>query len=212
MDEAAPNPQRLNSSARTKSEAIPNEKPPKSRPPVGLRDKVLRAALPHYSGPYGVGLMDIELPAREPRTFSEIKRNHRHLLRLETVLFTIFYPSGFGSGQGKSPEGEEKWGRATWVPRPRMEAAKGYAKFAGLPEWVMIPLLGMSGKFISKSVTGIDVSQVFQLPSPRFRPGGTHTWQSIGLLTRMLEKQATGSKTKEGNLLRESLKSHVSLY
>jgi platelet-activating factor acetylhydrolase len=35
------------------------------------------------------------------------------LLELETVLFTVFYPSGFGSGQGKSPEGENRWSRPT---------------------------------------------------------------------------------------------------
>jgi len=133
--------------SRSKSDAIPNEKPPKSRPPVGLREKILRAALPHYSGPYSVGLMDIELPAREPRTFSEIKRDHRHLLKLETVLFAIYYPSGFGSGQGLSPEGEKKWSRATWVPRPRIETAKGYARFSGLPEWITIPLVGATTAF-----------------------------------------------------------------
>lgn len=117
-------------------------KQPKSRPPAGFREKILRTPLPHYSGPYGVGFMDIEVPVREPRPFSHIKRQHRHLLQLETVLFSVFYPSGFGSGQGPSPEGEKKWGRATWLPRPRIDIAKGYAKFASLPDW---PTVGWFG-------------------------------------------------------------------
>jgi platelet-activating factor acetylhydrolase len=117
-------------------------KQPKSRPPAGLREKILRTPLPYYSGPYGVGWMDIEVPVREPRSFSHIKRQHRHLLQLETVLFSIFYPSAFGSGQGPSPEGQKKWSRATWLPRPRIDTAKGYAKFAGLPSW---PTVGWFG-------------------------------------------------------------------
>jgi len=85
----------------------------------------------------------MEVSAREPRAFSNIKRQHRHILQLETVLFTIYYPSGFGSGQGTSPGGEEKWSRATWLPRPRIEVAKGYGKFAGIPEWLSAGWFGL---------------------------------------------------------------------
>jgi len=102
----------VNSSAN-KPDDVPNSKKPKSRPASGIRERFLHNPLPYYSGPYSVGMMDIEVPAREPRTFSRIKRKHRHLLELETVLFTVFYPSGFGSGQGKSPEGDDKWSRPT---------------------------------------------------------------------------------------------------
>lgn len=131
----------------SKPDDVPkNSKQPKSRPPAGLREKILQTPLPYYSGPYTVGIMDIEVPAREPRHFSEIKREHRHLLQLETVLFTVFYPSGFGSGQGKSPEGEEKWSRPTWLPRPRVQLAKGYGKFAGLPRWLSVGLFGELGQ------------------------------------------------------------------
>ena len=83
---------------------VPHSKQPKSRPPTGFCENLTCLLLPFYSGPYSVGMMDIEVPAREPRTFSDIKQNGRHLLELETVLFTVYYPSGFGSGQGKSPE------------------------------------------------------------------------------------------------------------
>lgn len=126
-----------------KPEDVPHSKQPKSREPAGLREKILQAPLPYYSGPYSVGMLDIEVPARDPRVFSDIKRNHRHLLALETVLFTVYYPSGFGSGQGKSPEGEKKWSRATWLPRPRIEVAKGYGKFAGTPQWATAAWFGL---------------------------------------------------------------------
>lgn len=117
-------------------------KTPKSRQPAGLREKILRTPLPYYSGPYSVGMMDMEVPAREQRHFSEIKREHQHLLQLETVLFTIFYPSSIGSGHGRSPEGERKWSRPTWLPRPRAEVAKGYGKFSGVPGWLMVGFFG----------------------------------------------------------------------
>lgn len=131
----------------SRAESTPLEKPPKSRPAIGIREKLLKKALPQYSGPYGVGLIDAEIPARDPRFFSEIKREQKHLLKLETVLFTIYYPSALGSGHGESPEGEKQWSRATWLPRPRAEVAKGYGKFAGLPDWFIIPFAGMYFRF-----------------------------------------------------------------
>ncbi len=93
----------------------------------------MRASLLFYSGPYSDGIIDIEVPARQPRNFSEIKRDHLHLLELETILFSDFYPSRFSSGQGKSPDGENKWSQPTGLPRPRIEIAKGYGNFVGIP-------------------------------------------------------------------------------
>lgn len=86
-------------SAATQSVNKPDDVPkmskqPNSRPPTGIREHILRTPLPYYSGPYSVGVMDIEVPVREPRHFSEIKREHKHLLELETVLFSVYYPSG----------------------------------------------------------------------------------------------------------------------
>lgn len=133
----------VNPKANKPDDVPKTSKQPKSRPPAGIREKILRTPLPYYSGPYSVGTMDIEFPAREPRTFSSIKRNHKHLLELETVLFQVFYPSGFGSGDGKSPEGYDKWSRPTWLPRPRVEVAKGYGKFAGIPSVLTVPWFGM---------------------------------------------------------------------
>lgn len=86
-------------------------------------------------------MMDVEVPVRNPRTFSHITRHGKPLLELETVLFSMFYPSGFGSGYGPAPDGRNQWSRMTWLPRPRVAVAKGYAKFASVPEWLMVPFL-----------------------------------------------------------------------
>ncbi|KAF2233820.1 hypothetical protein EV356DRAFT_447580 [Viridothelium virens] len=114
---------------------------PKSRPPRSFRDKLgfLNSTLPGYSGPYNVGLMDIEVPAQNPRTFSHITRRRRHLLQLETVLLTIYYPSAIGSGAGHDPAGYKYWSRQTWLPRPRRKTAQGFGLLAGLGDWITLP-------------------------------------------------------------------------
>jgi platelet-activating factor acetylhydrolase len=76
-------------------------------------------------------MMDIEVPAKDPRSFTHISRHKHHLLKLETVLFNIYYPTKFGSGVGKDPAGRPQWSRETWLSRPRRKIAQGYGKFAG---------------------------------------------------------------------------------
>lgn len=45
---------RINSmlDSSNKPDTVPNAKHPKSRAPVGMREKILRTPLPFYSGPY----------------------------------------------------------------------------------------------------------------------------------------------------------------
>ncbi|PVH93778.1 alpha/beta-hydrolase [Periconia macrospinosa] len=128
---------------------VPHAKKPRSRPPTSLRDKLgfLHGHLPSSSGPYAVGSMDIEVPAECPRTFSNITREGKHILQLETVLFTLYYPAALGIGRGKDPAGNRKWSRETWLPRPRRETAKGYSKFAGIPEPAGIAWFAMTTMF-----------------------------------------------------------------
>lgn len=115
-------------------------KQPVSKVPHDLREKLCRS-LPRYSGVYSVGIMEMEIPVEEPRTFSNITRHKRHILELETVLFNVYYPSAFGSGSGRDPSGLKKWSRATWMPRPRRKMAKGYSRFSGIPPAILEPYL-----------------------------------------------------------------------
>ncbi|KAK5945482.1 hypothetical protein PMZ80_002687 [Knufia obscura] len=116
----------------------PNKESPKPRPPDSIRDRIpYYGRLPKYSGPYEVGVIDLEVPVREPRHFSNIKRNHRHALVLETVLVTIYYPAHLDSASDERirKARSQHNARPTWLARPRHLTAKGYAKFATLPEW-----------------------------------------------------------------------------
>lgn len=99
----------------------PNHSP---KPPKTWRERVFHA-LPCYTGPYSVGYLEAELPVDEPRSFSRIKRGNRPALQLETVLFSIYYPTTPGQAVGHP--------RVPWLPRPRKFTSKGYANFFSIP-------------------------------------------------------------------------------
>lgn len=80
------------------------------RPPKTWRERIFHS-LPFYTGPYNVGYLEVELPVDQPRAFSQIKRNHEHALQLDTVLFSIYYPSNVDPTTGA---------RVPWLPRPRV--------------------------------------------------------------------------------------------
>ncbi|KAL2432890.1 hypothetical protein ABEF95_003341 [Exophiala dermatitidis] len=121
--------------ANSKLSDAPKGKKPKARPPRSIRDKVpFYGKLPKYTGPYEVGTIDLEVPAREPRTFSDIKRHRVHILALETILMTIYYPAHINAGvEIKTPAAKQRF-RPTWLSRPRDLTSRGYGKFASLPE------------------------------------------------------------------------------
>ncbi|KAK3300856.1 platelet-activating factor acetylhydrolase, isoform II-domain-containing protein [Chaetomium fimeti] len=92
-------------------------KPPKRTP----RDRV-QHALPPYTGPYQVGFLELELPARRPRAFSpHIKRNGEFALKLDTVLFAVYYPADLERRKG-SVSGDKA---ATAAPGPGERAGNG---------------------------------------------------------------------------------------
>lgn len=91
--------------------------------------------LPNYSGPYDVGCIDIETPASNPRTFTNFTRKKTPLLQLDTVLMTIFYPSNLAGVRDKQLK------KPKWLGDSRSLIAQGYAHFASLPDWILIPFL-----------------------------------------------------------------------
>lgn len=129
----------LQSESGANTGKVPHAQKPKIRPPRSWRDKVVfpGRSLPTYSGPYAVGTMEIEVPAQNPQFFSNIKREHRHVLQLETVLMTMYYPSSHHERNLSQRDG--KLSRELWLGRPRIQIAKGYGKFAGIGD-LAIPI------------------------------------------------------------------------
>lgn len=82
--------------------------------------------------------MEIEVPVENPRVISShITRKKKHVLQLETVLMTVYYPASLES---HNPPKEERLSRQLWFGRPRLGTAQGYAKFAGLPTSIVLPV------------------------------------------------------------------------
>lgn len=125
-----------------KKDEVGGRPKPAPAPPRTLRERVFHS-LPAYSGPYSVGTMEIELPVRQPRTFSKIKRGELHALRMDTVLFSIYYPCDTSSfaKHGNKPS------RATWLPRPRVKSSHGYAKFLNIPLLPVTPYIASTTMF-----------------------------------------------------------------
>ncbi|KAL2755786.1 hypothetical protein ACRALDRAFT_1064211 [Sodiomyces alcalophilus JCM 7366] len=130
--------------------AAENTRLSRVRPPRTLRERFFHS-LPYYTGPHAVSYLEIECPVREPRTVSKLQRNNAPLLRLDTVLFSVYYPCdphaykedgeeqvdvrGGNRGGKASKKGRKTphQSRANWLPRPRLQTCKGYSKFLNIP-------------------------------------------------------------------------------
>ncbi|EIN06804.1 hypothetical protein PUNSTDRAFT_54174 [Punctularia strigosozonata HHB-11173 SS5] len=102
--------------------------PPQDAPRVHQAPKrsafgsLLSRTLPQYSGPFPVGVCDVEIPV-EPQTFGSFR--HKSMpdapagLALETVMFTLFYPA----------EAPKHPVPAVWFPKLR-QTIDGFLKMA----------------------------------------------------------------------------------
>ncbi|GKT41819.1 platelet-activating factor acetylhydrolase [Colletotrichum spaethianum] len=134
-----------------------------THPPKTLRERFLHS-LPYYTGPYGVGFLEIEAPVRHPRVVSELRRDNVPLLRLDTVLFAIYYPCALKSKtddhaapehghnnnnkqKKKAGEKKPKLSRVGWLPRPRVLTCKGYAKFFSVPNLPVTAYIAATSMF-----------------------------------------------------------------
>ncbi|KAK4128895.1 phospholipase A2 [Parathielavia appendiculata] len=107
-----------------------------------LREHILHS-LPAYTGPYQVGFLEIELPAADPRPFApHIKRNNEFALKLDTVLFAVYYPADLEAKTGTAGRT-----RPPWLPRPRPSTCRGYAKFLNIPHWPVTAYMAATTMF-----------------------------------------------------------------
>ncbi|KAJ9633648.1 hypothetical protein H2204_006854 [Knufia peltigerae] len=90
---------------------------------------LLSSNLPAYTGPYQVGTIDLEAPC-DPRRINDatLKEGHHPAFQVETVLFTLYYPSVEGARSSKPHH--------LWIPRPLGIVGAGYARFARISNFV----------------------------------------------------------------------------
>ncbi|CRK33244.1 hypothetical protein BN1723_003928 [Verticillium longisporum] len=113
------------------------------RPPKSLRERFLHA-LPYYTGPHAVGYLEIETAVRQPRVISRLTRGKEPLLRLDTVLFSVFYPCEPRDDDKNKSDGTE---RKTSEHDKDVQHAKGYAKFMNIPRAPVTGYLAITSMF-----------------------------------------------------------------
>ncbi|KAI9163972.1 putative phospholipase A2 [Paramyrothecium foliicola] len=99
---------------------------------------LLASPLPGYTGEHRVGAVDVEVPLAAPRRVSDVtfKRGGDGAgpaFEVETVLFTVYYPVAHAA---RSPRP-----RHYWIPKPVAVTAEGYAKLAGINNFILRPVL-----------------------------------------------------------------------
>ncbi|KAF2231930.1 alpha/beta-hydrolase [Viridothelium virens] len=101
---------------------------------------ILSKALPGYSGRFGVGAVDVEIPAENQKIIGKatFKSNNNAALQLETVLFTLYYPSIKASSHPQHHQ------RHYWIPRPISLVATGYACFAHISSVLINWIVGLT--------------------------------------------------------------------
>ncbi|KAH6604411.1 hypothetical protein Trco_007857 [Trichoderma cornu-damae] len=95
---------------------------------------LLASPLPAYTGRYGVGAIDVEIPLERPRLISDavFRSNGEPAFEHKTTLFTVYYPVDKGARERKP--------RHDWVARPIRLTAAGYAKFARVDSFIVRPI------------------------------------------------------------------------
>src|SRR5262249_35000542 len=106
---------------------------------------LLSSNLPGYTGPYGVGAIDIEVPLDRPRLISQTRYKcwGEPAFRLDSVLFTLYYPTRPKLVSGKA--------RHYWILSPISFQAEGLARFVRLDnlliKWIFVfGLWAISGR------------------------------------------------------------------
>ncbi|EME45377.1 hypothetical protein DOTSEDRAFT_170727 [Dothistroma septosporum NZE10] len=95
---------------------------------------LLASRLPQYTGPYGVGAIDIEVPVDEPRKIVDtvFRYSGKPAFQLDTVLFTMYHPANKGARSSKP--------KHKWFPKPISLTAEGYATAAHFNNFFSRPL------------------------------------------------------------------------
>ena len=85
--------------------------------------------LPQYTGPFEVGTIDLEAPCDARKVYEvAFKDSGEPAFSVETVLFSLFYPSVKGAVSQKPNH--------LWVSKPIALQAEGYARFAHINNFV----------------------------------------------------------------------------
>ncbi|KAK1756321.1 platelet-activating factor acetylhydrolase, isoform II-domain-containing protein [Echria macrotheca] len=105
--------------------------------------------LPQHTGPYAVGAIDIEAPVSPPRLVDPaiFKDTSDRAFELETVLFTVYYPTTYAAASQSHTH------RHPWIPRPLSLRAEGYARAAHISNKVTDAIFTAALRVLVGSIT-----------------------------------------------------------
>lgn len=102
-----------------------------------------------YTGPYGVGAMDLEIPLPGGGILvndsAVLSASGRPAFEAETLLATLYYPT--------DPSFRSRRDRYYWIPKPIALTARGYARFAGVDNFILRPVFTLGLWAIGGSIT-----------------------------------------------------------
>ncbi|OAA36081.1 PAF-acetylhydrolase family member [Metarhizium rileyi] len=103
--------------------------------------------LPAYTGPHAVGAIDLEVPLARPQLVAEpvFKDSQAPAFELETVLFTLYYPTNRAAKSTKKP--------LPWIPKPISLTARGYARLARIDSPLTRPVLTFALWLVAGAIT-----------------------------------------------------------
>lgn len=151
--------------------------------------------LPQYTGQYPVGTIDIEAPLVKPRVIHDarLKETGQQAFKLETVLFTLYYPAT--KARSARP-------KHYWVPKPLSLTGEGYARFAHINNYVTNNIFTGALGLIAGTITipaSVDVPlATSSLPSSRYPDAEKyipHTETSEGLPVIVFSHGMASSRT-----------------
>lgn len=88
----------------------------------------ITSPLPPYTGPYEVGILDLETEVQKRVIHQAIlKETREKAFELETLAVTLYYPSSLPLSSPRS----RPWARP-WLPQPISLIGTGYARLAGI--------------------------------------------------------------------------------
>ncbi len=88
----------------------------------------ITSPLPPYTGPYEVGILDLETEVKKRVIYEAVlKDTGDKPFQLDTLAITLYYPSSLSL----SSPSERPWARP-WLPQPISLIGEGYARLAGV--------------------------------------------------------------------------------
>ncbi|KAB5570776.1 platelet-activating factor acetylhydrolase, isoform II-domain-containing protein [Coniochaeta sp. 2T2.1] len=117
------------------------------------RQPLFAHPLPKHTGPYAVGVIDIEAPVSPSRVVDPavFKGTDNKAFEVSSVLFSLYYPVAKSIPGSKPDHHTHK--RHTWIPRPLSLRAEGYAKAAHINNALTNALFTGALKVLAGSIT-----------------------------------------------------------